>query len=336
VELTVNQWLPLSLSLQSLSPFPVISFRPYQTLLLSYEFEAATSEEDQDASHPPPPLSPSPSPPSPSPSPSSPHDADVTRMDEGPDSGGGVVGGKESRPRSTVSRLLPPDASPSLLRFVERCHPQKSFQDLSVELSLSLPHIFRLAAHLVYWGKGKVADVLKKESVLLLSPSVPVGSGELVAMGAQFRSEFPHIPLPPLLALFSTPHTLGEHLARAEQSVQKRLYGIVLWLLRRDLLTPLHTFFYLTLPDTPMPGGGGGGGEGDGVVWMDDGLSGREMATLRLLDDHSEAFRVLMAIAPYCHGQHHVGEIAWRCGITRADVMNVAKTYQKYVKKCEY
>ena len=56
---------------------------------------------------------------------------------------------------SSVLSTLPTDASPQVALLVEKCNAMKSFQNLHDESGISLAHIFRMSAHLVYWGKGR-------------------------------------------------------------------------------------------------------------------------------------------------------------------------------------
>lgn len=66
---------------------------------------------------------------------------------------------------------LPRDCSPALYRLVTHANPLKSFSELAEELDMPLAHVYRLAAHLVYWQRATIIHKLSKTSIFMVSPN---------------------------------------------------------------------------------------------------------------------------------------------------------------------
>jgi hypothetical protein len=56
-----------------------------------------------------------------------------------------------------------------LLDFALRFAPHASFENMASELNLPIQEVFRLAAHLVYWRKGRVVDAVHPHNVYRVS-----------------------------------------------------------------------------------------------------------------------------------------------------------------------
>ena len=81
---------------------------------------------------------------------------------------------------NVILRSLPRDASPQLHRLIAVANPLKSFEELYIESGIPLAQLYRLAAHLVYWGCGRVVDTLTKHNMYMVHP------------GADLRPRSPH------------------------------------------------------------------------------------------------------------------------------------------------
>eukprot|EP01083_Nonionella_stella_P270244 914957_1 len=127
---------------------------------------------------------------------------------------------------------LPSDANPSLKKLLLGANATKSFQELSLELAIPLPHLFELAAHLTYWGVARVAPALKKHNVYSISPHVRLEDGAHLPLLVQFSG--PALPL----------HAHMRPMVHSHSQKQGFL-GKVIWLLQRRMLVQLHTFVCL-------------------------------------------------------------------------------------------
>jgi len=179
-------------------------------------------------------------------------------------------------PRSAILDSLPQDASPTLSLFIQTLHsgPPKSFQvpgllvckcnngladlnnhskEINWETNIPLPHIFRMAAHLIYWKKGKLIKSLSPNSFFIINPRMKekksdLYSNYLLSLDQSFSHSFLNFRLAEILHDFSTPLTLVTHVHKLAASKQKDFVPVVVWLLRHDLIIELNTYFYLNIP----------------------------------------------------------------------------------------
>jgi hypothetical protein len=89
---------------------------------------------------------------------------------------------------SVILRSLPRDASPQLHRLIAVANPLKSFEELYIESGIPLAQLYRLAAHLVYWGCGRVVDTLTKHNMYMVHPGADLRPRSSHAM--EFQSKF--------------------------------------------------------------------------------------------------------------------------------------------------
>ncbi len=65
----------------------------------------------------------------------------------------------------TVLSHMPPDFSPQLRALVESVNPLISFEEMADIMEMPLEHLYRLASHLVLWGKARVVDTVVLSNV---------------------------------------------------------------------------------------------------------------------------------------------------------------------------
>jgi hypothetical protein len=171
------------------------------------------------------------------------------------------IGIRPIRPYHTILLLdqqktldsLPPDCSPTLRRVIERASPTKSFRELQYELGIPLAHLYRIAAHLLYWKKARVIDVLTRNNVYVLNPN-PHGPDEglhLPFLIQTFEAQFQGVKLVELLSRFSTPKKLSD--VMQSSSSQSKFVEMVTWLIRQDIIIQVHQFCFLTCPKLSAP-----------------------------------------------------------------------------------
>jgi len=148
-----------------------------------------------------------------------------------------------------LQQELPPDASRSLAKFIEVAQaPTKTFEDIAEESGLPLTHVFRLAAHLVFWKKARIISAQTRHSVYVVSPTARIADDW--SLSQDFRREFrdQSMTLEEVMVTFSGQTSLKDHLKDLDRTVRERYLLVVRWLLKRNLIVPLHTFFYLVIP----------------------------------------------------------------------------------------
>lgn len=110
---------------------------------------------------------------------------------------------------SIILDALPKDHSQQLRLLIEAANPLHSFQDLSLTLSIPLPHLFRLALHLVYWGYARIIDTINMHSIYQVHPKCSLRAESALAL--EFRRKFSPHELCEVLATFSGARRMGEY-----------------------------------------------------------------------------------------------------------------------------
>ncbi|XP_027228849.1 GATOR1 complex protein NPRL3 [Penaeus vannamei] len=174
--------------------------------------------------------------------------------------------------RSELLRSLSADASPALRRLLHVESALTPFYTLAADADLTLPQVFMLVGHLVYWGKGTIIYPVCSTNVYVLSPNAPTVINSQLA--ERFSEQFPGSSLHAVLAEFSFPISLSDkcHPMTYPHQQQEQVQQ-VLWLLKHGLLQQLHTYVYLAPPPTSSDSGSGR-------------LSGREIGGTGQLGSH--------------------------------------------------
>ncbi|KAK7084490.1 Nitrogen permease regulator-like 3 [Halocaridina rubra] len=151
--------------------------------------------------------------------------------------------------RSELLRSLSADASPALRRLLYVESPLNAFYTLAADADLTLPQVFMLAGHLVYWGKATIIYPICSTNIYVLAPNAPTMLNSLLA--EKFSEVFPGSSLHCALAEFSLPSSLSDkcHPINLTQQQQEQVQQ-VRWLLKHGLLQQLHTYVYLSPPFT--------------------------------------------------------------------------------------
>ena len=165
-----------------------------------------------------------------------------------------------------ILRSLPSDASLQLRQLVKIANPLKSFEELNIESGISLAQLFRLAAHLVYWGCGRIQDTLTKHNIYVIHPGANLRPQSSLAI--EFSNKFgslssgdshvdntkagksPLSLLKVLSQLSVRPAKVGNFLQGLSANAQLKFIKMLIWLLRHDFLVQLHMYVHLVIPQT--------------------------------------------------------------------------------------
>mmetsp|Transcript_16539 Transcript_16539/g.18384 ORF Transcript_16539/g.18384 Transcript_16539/m.18384 type:complete len:267 (+) Transcript_16539:903-1703(+) len=235
-------------------------------------------------------------------------------------------------------KKLPKGASPALRQLIEMALPNKSFQKLKEETEHPLSVIYRVAAHLVYWGKAKIVDVLTMSNVFILNPN-PQGEekGQYFPFLAQkFATVFPAFRLSEILHRFSYPVPLSQHVQHLAAPLQRRFVEVLVWLMKRGLVMQVYTFIHLNIPapdDYNL--------EEEQVKEPEHPLAPHplrkyEQAYIDGIEDSSVKYNNLKRLLPYCRGHHHLVEIMWRANLKRNAIVNVLRHYSDILVCCQH
>lgn len=105
---------------------------------------------------------------------------------------------------------LPADHSRQLRVLIEAVNPLKSFQELALETCIPIHQMFRLAAHLVYWGYGRIIDTITLHNIYQVNASACIGVQSPLSL--EFRRKFAPYELSEMLSTFSGSRRIGEYM----------------------------------------------------------------------------------------------------------------------------
>lgn len=140
-------------------------------------------------------------------------------------------------------------------------------------MGIPLITIYRIASHLVIWGKGMIIEKLNSQSMLGLKSSIillesfdsnnqnhnqhqPSTNIESVLiinsqtslqpseLSFEFRTKFPSLDLLHTLKLFQSPQRLKEHLTKLPSAQHRSFLDCVIWLLHHELIVIFSEFLY--------------------------------------------------------------------------------------------
>ncbi|CAF3339478.1 unnamed protein product [Rotaria sp. Silwood1] len=153
---------------------------------------------------------------------------------------------------SALLASLPTDSSSTLNTLVRHLRSSYSLSRLSIETSIPLSQIYRLTAHLVYWGRAKIIYPIHDDNIYIISPDADISKqGSLSRLYKEtFQNTSNYPTLQEALAEYSDAITFYDHISRNdnETDLRERLQCVE-WLLRHRLLIQVHYYYYLLLPN---------------------------------------------------------------------------------------
>ncbi|CAF1268804.1 unnamed protein product [Adineta ricciae] len=153
---------------------------------------------------------------------------------------------------SALLASLPIDSSSTLSTLVRHLRSSYSMSRLSIETGLPLTQIYRLASHLLYWGRAKLIYPIYDDNVYIISPDADISkNGSLSKLYKEtFRNTTNYPTLQETLAEYSDAVPFYDHMTRSDSDseLQER-FQCVEWLLRHRLLVQVHYYYYLLLPN---------------------------------------------------------------------------------------
>jgi nitrogen permease regulator 3 len=236
----------------------------------------------------------------------------------------------QSPPR--IMDELPPDASPALRRLIANASPLKSFQELESMVGVSIHQLFRLAAHLVHWKKGRIINTLTKHNVYVVSSKANLQLPKEEQI--EFKRAFPGQTVSFAMSNFSVQKKLSEHLLRYSQTAQLQAINELIWLFQRELVVQLHTYVYFIptaeectvaprSPSQPLTA--------EEKSMLPPILRKPALALASDLERDQQAYfldpqnqgshmPLLKRLYRYFQGKYHLEEIMWRENITRSEL----------------
>ncbi|KAI9916882.1 hypothetical protein PsorP6_016980 [Peronosclerospora sorghi] len=148
--------------------------------------------------------------------------------------------------KRSILNKLPVDHARQLRDLVDAVNPLKSFQDIALETCVPIHQLFRLAAHLVYWGFGRIVDAITLYNIYQVNPKADLHISSPLAL--EFRRKFAPYELGEVLATFSGTRRIGEYMKTLSAAKKSEYIYMLFWLLQHRFIIQLHRYIYFMIP----------------------------------------------------------------------------------------
>ncbi|KAJ8569069.1 hypothetical protein ON010_g6190 [Phytophthora cinnamomi] len=148
--------------------------------------------------------------------------------------------------KDDILNKLPADHARQLRDLVEAVNPLKSFQDLALETGVPIHQVFRLAAHLVYWGFGRIVDAITLYNIYQVNSKADLHITSPLAQ--KFRRKFAPYELGEVLSTFSGSRRIGEYMKTLSTTKKTEYIHMLIWLLQQRFIVQLHRYIYFMIP----------------------------------------------------------------------------------------
>ncbi|ORY25303.1 UPF0171-domain-containing protein [Neocallimastix californiae] len=235
-----------------------------------------------------------------------------------------------------ILKSFPRDPSPTLVELIQVVTPMQCFEELQSILDCSLSHIYKLAAHLVYWRKAKIINVISIRNVYVISPNADLN--KLQELCQDFENHFPGTDLLSIFSELSIPRPFSSIIPSKDQ---RTLYlEIITYLLRHDLVTQLHMYIYLCISQdikkrtvysqSLSENDEFSSSDNSSIIPNPSETSDIENEWIKMLAaTQSPAESALfLRLVPYFTGKYHVEEIIFRENLTRKDLKTILSKFR--------
>ena len=220
----------------------------------------------------------------------------------------------------SIIQNLPPFASPQLIKLLTISNAAKSFEEIQIESSISLPLIYKLVSHLVFWKMAKVVYPLKQFNVYIIHSKFRFNQ----EISHNFSHFFPKRNFKKQLSKFSFFFTIEKHMqmlskneeypsldqsegdlstvtkktnTKEKSMCKNEFLCMVLWFLKHDLITQVFAYIYMVLPVNTT------------ISQYIDSL------------DFNKPLHVLFSkLHIYFNGKHSIEEIIWKTNCTKHEI----------------
>ncbi|UIZ22227.1 hypothetical protein KXD40_004914 [Peronospora effusa] len=148
--------------------------------------------------------------------------------------------------KSNILNKLPADHARQLRDLVEAVNPLKSFQDIALETGVPIHQVFRLSAHLVYWGFGRIVDAITLYNIYQVNTKADLHIASPQAL--EFRRKFTPYEIGEVLSTFSGTRRIGEYMKTLSTSKKNEYIHMLIWLLQQRFIVQLHRYIYFMIP----------------------------------------------------------------------------------------
>ncbi|CAG8477829.1 9559_t:CDS:2 [Ambispora gerdemannii] len=199
-----------------------------------------------------------------------------------------------------ILKSMPLDANPTLVQLVQILTPTQRLAELSTALDCSLAHIYRIAAHLIYWRKAKLIDVISVRNV--------------------YAVNFSHIidrDIFGFLASLSTPKPYASIIPSKDL---RTMYLEAITFLLRSIIPNATTADNIAIISAPRQ-----------ATELE-----REWLKKKTVNQQRENVAIFERLIKYFNGKHHIEEILFRENISRRDLKMVLGLFDELVTVLRY
>ncbi|KRZ52783.1 ER membrane protein complex subunit 3 [Trichinella nativa] len=235
----------------------------------------------------------------------------------------------------TVLENMFPNAAGAMRHFLKIVSPLKNLQAIGEELPMPLSLIFRLAKHLVYWGKAIMVYPIAQNNTYIVSRTADLANEDIRKRFAlQFRTE-----LAVVLSRFNSPLLIRDYLIPENGFIKnERVTKVAMlkWLLKHRLVVQLHTYVYLNVDWIPQENLD----ESDLNDLSQETVSSLmnfipRRAILYIIKNKECKIRIdtFAKIISFLDGEHHLEDIMYYNGLTQTEKMEVEMSRVHAIEK---
>ncbi|CAG8477191.1 12354_t:CDS:10 [Ambispora leptoticha] len=239
-----------------------------------------------------------------------------------------------------ILKSMPLDSNPTLVQLVQILTPTQRLAELCTVLDCSLAQIYRIAAHLIYWRKAKLIDVISVRNVYVVSPTADLNS--LSAINADF-SHIIERDIFGFLASLSTPKPYASIIP--SKDLRTMYLEAITYLLRKDLVIQLHAYFLVMIPQHIKMGltleqyqEKMRNATDNNAIISPPGQATemeREWLKKKTVNQQKENVALFERLIKYFNGKYHIEEILFRENISRRDLKMVLGLFDELVTNCQ-
>ncbi|KAI9208839.1 nitrogen permease regulator of amino acid transport activity 3-domain-containing protein [Polychytrium aggregatum] len=138
---------------------------------------------------------------------------------------------------------LPLDSSYMFVELIQNADPTVCFKDMAALLDCSLPQLYRLVAHLVYWNKARIIHTIHSKGIYAIAPGMDLSA--LRELSADFTSRFHKDDLVRIVTEITISSPVGAGFLSSKSKNEKSLYlKIIAYLLRHDIIVQLYHYLF--------------------------------------------------------------------------------------------
>ncbi|OUC44541.1 prefoldin subunit [Trichinella nativa] len=235
----------------------------------------------------------------------------------------------------TVLENMFPNAAGAMRHFLKIVSPLKNLQAIGEELPMDLSLIFRLAKHLVYWGKAIMVYPIAQNNTYIVSRTADLANEDIRKRFAlQFRTE-----LAVVLSRFNSPLLIRDYLIPENGFIKDERVtkvAMLVWLLKHRLVVQLHTYVYLNVDWIPQENLD----ESDLNDLSQETVSSLtnfipRRAILYIIKNKECKIRIdtFAKIISFLDGEHHLEDIMYYNGLTQTEKMEVEMSRVHAIEK---